>query len=51
MHTGNNGNFTGGMFFGDKQLGCVVLTNGDHGIELGAKLAQLMTYGFHPQTN
>ncbi|WP_428661010.1 serine hydrolase domain-containing protein [Runella sp.] len=47
MHTGNNGNFTGGfMFFRDKQLGYVVLTNGDHGIELDAKLAHLMTYGF-----
>jgi CubicO group peptidase (beta-lactamase class C family) len=47
MHTGNNGNFTGGfMFFRDKQLGYVVLTNGDHGIELDAKLAQILTFGF-----
>ncbi|WP_337045378.1 serine hydrolase domain-containing protein [Emticicia sp. 17c] len=50
MHTGNNGNFTGGfMFFRDKQLGYVVLTNGDHGIELDAKLAQLLTFGFSNQ--
>ena len=47
MHTGNNGNFTGGfMFFRDKQLGHVVLTNGDHRIELDAKLAQILTFGF-----
>ena len=46
QHTGNNGNFTGGfMFFRNKKLGVVVFTNGDNGVHLYLKLADLITYG------
>lgn len=52
QHTGNNGSFTGGfMFMRNKKLGYVVLTNGDNGVLLDLKLAEVMTYGLENAAN
>jgi CubicO group peptidase (beta-lactamase class C family) len=46
QHTGNNGIFTGGfMFFRERKLGFVILTNGDKGVLLDLKLAHWLTEG------